>query len=48
MAKPTADGISIPSSVDPDADPLGKCGSCGEPSRRAYCKDLCPGCAGVD
>jgi len=41
---PSADGISIPSSVDPDADPLGECDRCGQPSRRAYSKGLCPDC----
>jgi hypothetical protein len=43
--RPSADGVSIPSSVDPDADPLGECSECGATSRRAYSKDLCPDCA---
>jgi len=41
---PSADGFSIPSSVDPDADPLGVCSRCGQSSRRAYSKGLCPDC----
>lgn len=41
---PSADGLSIPRSVGPDADPLGECARCGQPSRRAYRKGLCPDC----
>lgn len=41
---PSADTQSIPSSVDPDADPLGECSRCGKGSRRAYSLGLCDEC----